>query len=143
MQVGVNMKKGIVFTVLTSLFCIFFLTGCIESSTEKGKIRDLEYTVVCEDNLPEELQKGIKERKAKEFKISYSDGSFLYICRGYGEQETGGYSIRVTDLYLSEDGIVFATEFIGPDKSENVPQVSSYPVITVKTEIIDKPLIFE
>ena len=31
-----------------------------------------------------------RQKKEKEFKMTYQDNGFLYICVGYGRQETGG-----------------------------------------------------
>ena len=33
--------------------------------------------------------------KAGEFKLTYTANGYLYIARGYGMQDTGGYSIQV------------------------------------------------
>lgn len=65
-------------------------------------------------DIPEELQNDIEEKKAADFKMTYKDSEFLYIVRGYGEQETGGYSICIRDLYLTSNAIIFDTELIGP-----------------------------
>ena len=48
------------------------------------KIKDLEYTVIAEDNIPEELLEKIEERKENAFKLTFEDQGFLYICVGYG-----------------------------------------------------------
>ena len=52
-------------------------------------------------------------------------------------QQTGGYSIKVNAVYQTDGGVVLDTEFIGPDKSENVPQSPSYPYIVIKTEEVE------
>ena len=57
---------------------------------EPDKISDLDYTIAAEADIPEELQNDIEEKKAADFKMTYKDSEFLYIVRGYGEQETGG-----------------------------------------------------
>ena len=51
------------------------------------------------------MYKSQEERKAENFKLTYSDKQYLYICIGYGEQETGGYSIAVNELYLTDNAI--------------------------------------
>ena len=92
---------GIVITVLA--VC---LTGCgAEEKKGDEKLKDIEFTVLGEENIPEELKQIIDEKKEKEFKITYQDGDFLYICVGYGKQETGGYSITINELYLTANAI--------------------------------------
>ena len=109
------------------------------------KIKDLEFTVLAEDNVPEELQTVIEEKKGNAFKVTYQDNGFLYICIGYGEQVSGGYSITVNDLYLAENAIYADTTLIGPDPSDSSSakkNAPSYPYIVIKTEFVDKPVVF-
>ena len=93
------------------------LAGCAIESGEPEKIRDLKFTVVSEDKLPQELLQMINEKKANRFELAFSDAGYTYFCRGYGMQQTGGYSIKVNALYRTKTGVVLDTEFIGPDKS--------------------------
>ena len=143
----VTMKKKKI--CLRMLICIFmswvFLTGCGEKRDNLAKIKDLEFTVIAEENIPEELLKAIEEKKTEGFKITYQDKGFVYICTGYGEQETGGYSITVNGLYETENAVYFDTTLIGPKPGENEGKKGSksYPYIVVKTEMIDKPVVFE
>ena len=65
------------------------------------------------------------------------------IVRGYGEQETGGYSICIRDLYLTSNAIIFDTELIGPRKGETISKSPSYPYIVVKVELRDENVVFE
>ncbi|MEW4412605.1 protease complex subunit PrcB family protein [Clostridium sp. AN503] len=62
---------------------------------------------------------------------------------GYGEQPTGGYSISVNELYLTENSIVIDTELKGPEKGEEVGVEKSYPYIVVQTEYLENPVIFQ
>lgn len=128
--------------------CILFvlvlaLSGCSMSSLDTTKLRDLEFTVISEERLPTELKALIDERKTETFKLTYNDKEFLYICIGYGEQATGGYSIAVNDLYLTEDAITISTSLLGPGPEDNVGSAPSYPYIVVKTEYLDKTVTFE
>ena len=95
------------------------------------------------DRYPEELQNDIEEKKAADFKMTYKDSEFLYIVRGYGEQETGGYSICIRNLYLTSNAIIFDTELIGPRKGETISKSPSYPYIVVKVELRDENVVFE
>ena len=58
-----------------------------------------------EEAVPEELKQEIEERKEMDFKLTYEDNGKLYIARGYGEKETGGYSISVKDVYLTQNAL--------------------------------------
>ena len=122
---------------------IIALSGCSMSSLDTTKLRDLEFTVVSEERLPEELKTLIEERKTGDFKLTYNDKEFLYICIGYGEQATGGYSIAVNDLYLTEEAITISTSLLGPGPEDRIGSAPSYPYIVVKTEYLDKTVTFE
>ena len=126
----------------TQLLFLFLLNGC--SITENGgmKLRDLEFTLVSDERLPEELKALLEERKTAEFKFTYTDQESLYICIGYGEQSTGGYSIVVNELYLTDNAIYANTQLLGPQASEKGNKVPSYPYIVIKTEYLDKTVIF-
>ena len=77
------------------------------------------------------------------FKLTYTDDQNLYIVVGYGEQETGGYSICIRNLYLTSNAIIFDTELIGPRKGETISKSPSYPYIVVKVELRDENVVFE
>lgn len=124
---------GLLTTVLTG--------GCASKLEGMNKERDLEFTVVCEKDIPSTLKDVIEEKKEKPFQISYTSGDELYIAVGYGIQETGGYSITVNELYETADTVVMDTTLIGPDKQEAISP--SYPYIVVKTEAVpDKTIEF-
>ena len=86
------------------------LAGC----KEEEKIRDLDFTVVSSECIPKELLSEIDSKKQEEFRLTFRDKDYLYLCMGYGEKETGGYSIRVEELYLTDSSIVFDTTLLGP-----------------------------
>jgi len=134
-------KKMLSFILTVVLGCI--LCGCSIEETNGTKISDLEYTIVEEAKLPEELKTQIEAKKAADFKMTYESENELYIVHGYGEQATGGYSISVKELYLTSNAVVFDTELIGPRKGENASQSPSYPYIVVKTELREENVIFQ
>lgn len=117
--------------------------ACGKKQDAMEKIKDLECTVIAEDNIPEELKEQIEEKKANAFRLTFEDKGFLYICVGYGTQETGGYSIAVNDLYETANAVYLDTNLIGPAPEEKSNQVASYPYIVVKMEFIDKPVVFD
>lgn len=131
-------------TMMLFTFAVAFLmtlSGC--GSTEDLKLRDLEFTILSEEKIPEQLTTMIAEKKEAPFQFTYSDNENLYICVGYGEQESGGYSIAVNELYLTEENIHVDTNLLGPESTEKSNKVPSYPYIVIKTEYLDKTVIFE
>lgn len=136
-------KMLLVCCLLAWVFVVRVLTGCSVQKEDQEKVRDLEFTVTGEADLPQELAQLIQEKKAAPFKLTYSNDQGLYIVVGYGEQQTGGYSIRVRELYLTENSIVIDTELLGPEKGEEVGVEKSYPYIAVQTEYLENPVIFQ
>ncbi len=137
-------KKRIVIiiaTVVIAIICV--LSGCDVASMERVKLRDLEFVILSEEVLSEELKAIIDERKAEPFKLTYADADALYICIGYGAQESGGYSITVDELYLTETAIYVETTLLGPDGGKAVNKVPSYPYIVIRTEALDQNVICE
>lgn len=116
--------------------------GCTLTKEDDGRLRDLEFSVAGEGQVPAELAKLIAERQQQPFKLTYTDESHLYIAIGYGVQPTGGYSIRVADLYLTENSIVIDTELMGPEKGENPGSGQSFPYIVIATEYLEEPVVF-
>ena len=85
---------------------------CLAGCKEEEKIRDLDFTVVSSECIPKELLSEIESKKQEEFRLTFRDKDYLYLCMGYGEKETGGYSIRVEELYLTDSSIVFDTTLL-------------------------------
>ena len=129
--------------ILFAAFLGSVLSGCSVEETNRTKVADLEYSIVEDAEIPEELMTMIEEKKAADFKLTHEMGEDLYIVRGYGEQATGGYSIRIKDCYLTSNAILFDTELVGPRKGENASASPSYPYIVIKTEKRDQSTIFE
>lgn len=123
--------------------CCGILGGCSVETTNGTKVADLEYEIVEVTDVPEEILTEIEAKKAADFKTSYELDGKLYIVRGYGEQETGGYSICIRDCYLTSNAILFDTELVGPRKGEKVSASPSYPYIVIKMENRDESIIFE
>ena len=136
-------KVLLVAALLAWVVVVRVLTACSVEKDDLKKVRDLEFTVVGETDLPEELKQVIGEKKTAPFKMTYTDDQNLYIAVGYGEQENGGYSISVRELYLTENAIVADTELLGPESAEQTGAEKSYPYIVVKTEYLEEPVIFQ
>lgn len=129
--------------IILIFMAALFLGGCSVQSDDTGKIKDLEFTVIGEDEIPEELFAQIQEKKSEEMQITYSNEENTYIVRGYGVQSSGGYSISVDELYLTENSIVLKSSLIGPSVAEQVDKTESTPYVVIKTELTDKNVVFE
>ena len=134
-------KKRVMFLLLVML--LGFLAGCAQGAEKPEKIKDVEYTVQKEGELPEELLNKIREKQKEAFRMTYATDGYLYIAKGYGTRETSGYSIRITDLYEAAEGIVVYTELIGPGKEEPVLQVETYPYVVVKLKDFGMDVLFQ
>ena len=138
-------KSSIKRAVLLASACIaaVWLAACApEAQTEEGA-ENMEFTVVSEDRLPEELLKIVESKKENAFKLTYADEGYLYICIGYGRQESGGYSVTVDALYETENAVVFHTRLMGPEKSEKTKEIATYPYVVVRMKDGKKSVEFD
>ena len=113
-------------------------TGCQEKRGE-----DLEFTVSGEADIPAALKELIDKKREKAFKLTYADGQEMYIVIGEGPQKGGGYSVAVKALYETDNSIVIRTELQGPEAGEAKGTEESFPVLIVRTEFRDKPVVFQ
>ena len=134
------MKKGII--LISCLIIGLNLFGCSTQTDRTEKLRDLEFTVLDKDDIPESFIEEITDRVEKGFKLTFEDQGYLYIAEGYGKQETSGYSIEVAEIYETENAIYVQTDLIGPSNDEKIVERPTYPYIVLKTESIDKNLVF-
>lgn len=137
---GKFVKRILAFTI-TYVTLITVAAGCSADEAPEDKIKELEFTVVGEEQQPEALREIIAEKSAEPFQISYTLGEELYIAIGYGEQPSGGYSISVNEFYEADESVVIDTTLIGPGKAENVTSTPTRPYIVVKTENIEDKMI--
>ncbi|MBR6771594.1 MAG: protease complex subunit PrcB family protein [Lachnospiraceae bacterium] len=143
------MKKKAKGLVILAMVALLSLAGCsIKTQERDEKLKDMEFTVLGEGDIPQELRELVEERKEEEFKLTYQDGDFLYICIGYGRQETGGYSITVSGMYLTANAIYVDTNLIGPEPGEKKlygvrEEGASYPYVVLRTEYLEKPVVFD
>ena len=132
------MKK---WCLLILIICL--LWGCGVETQDSEKVKDLDFTVLEPENIPEELRNVLEEKKSNPFKVTYEDGGYLYICIGYGEQQSSGYSIAVEDLYLTSNAIYVDACLMGPDAGEKTTKAVTCPYIVLKLEDLEKSVVFE
>lgn len=130
-----------------SLFCLaavlmMILSGCQFVHMEEGKKTALDYTVVKQEDIPKEVVTLIEEKRAKEFQMTYQSGDYLYLIKGYGQQMSGGYSIQVEELSLSDSAVFFTTKLLGPSDNSQGGE-PSYPYIVIKMQYREEPVQFQ
>jgi len=135
------MKKIILAILCIVVFC--FTTSCSTEKLSMEKLRDIEFTVVKEEDIPKEFLSVIQEKDKSPFKLTYADQGELYIAEGYGRQKTSGYSIEVKDCYETENAVYVHTNLIGPAKEEKIVEAETFPYIVIKMEFIDKNVVFQ
>ncbi|MBQ2985986.1 MAG: protease complex subunit PrcB family protein [Tyzzerella sp.] len=136
-------KNPAILLLCLSAFIMMLFTACSAQTISTKKLRDIDFTVVDEDDIPEALEEMIDEKEDKPFKLTYADNGDLYIAVGYGEQPATGYSIQVKELYESENAIYIHTNLIGPAKDEKIIERETKAYIVIKTEFIDKNVVFQ
>ena len=135
------MKK--IFSTIIVISILFAVCGCSAKELATEKIRDIDFTVVKEEDIPEELMTKIKEKETTRLKLTYADQGALYIAEGYGEQPTSGYSIEVKECFETKNAIYLHTNLIGPSKEERIVEKATYPYIVIKMEFVDKNVVFQ
>lgn len=125
------------------VLALLLLTACGVETQDSEKLEDLEFTVLAPEEIPEELFSVLEEKKAAPFKVTYEDEGYLYICVGYGEQSSSGYSIAVEDLYLTSNAIYVHTELLGPGTGESTADTATCPYVVLKLEYLDKSVVFD
>ena len=121
----------------------FLITGCGLDTTKEDVGQSVEFTVVSPEEIPKELAGILDANKESEMMLSYRIEDYFYLIRGYGKQDTGGYSITVNHVVLKDDGIHVNTRLLGPAAGEEIPKEPSCPYVVVKTEYMEKQVIFD
>ena len=128
---------------MVCLGIVLTISACPVQKIQTEKLRDLDYTVLCEEDVPEELKKQIQERKKEEFRMTYEDQGILYLAKGYEEKDTTGYQVAVKACYETENALCIRTELLGPSKKEKIIREKTQPYIVVKISSVGKNVVFE
>lgn len=137
------MKKRILSALMIMMTAIgmVFMSGCGKAGKE-AKLVPVDFTVVSFDDIPKELTAEIESKKSEDFRITYSADGWLYIARGYGMQNSGGYSIAVKEVSMADNAVYFDSELIGPKQGEAVNKLATYPYVVVKLEDAGQSVVF-
>ena len=68
-------KIAVLFVCL--LVCGLVLTACGIEKKDSAKVRDMDYTVLQPEEVPDELKEVIEEKKEGDFKVTYTYGGYL------------------------------------------------------------------
>mgnify|MGYP002496595857 CR=1 FL=1 len=107
-----DMRKWCCLLILT-----FLLSGCGMQTQESERLKDLDFTVMDLEKVPEALRDVLEEKKSMPFKVTYEGDGYLYIC--------------------------VDTELLGPGKGETTTAAVTCPYIVLKLEYLDKSVVFE
>lgn len=135
--------KKFLFCICMGLAILTLMGGCTVTDMSEGEQKEVDYTIIPENEIPEEILKLVEDKKESDFQMTYQDENYLYLIRGYGRQERGGYSIQVDGVSVGESAITVKTSLLGPSKEEQQLTEPSYPYIVLKTEYRDIPVQFE
>ena len=83
-------SKSMLLFLAAACLAAALLSGCAAHSGPQEKLRDLEFTVLDKEDVPQEMKEMIEREKAEPFRMTYTDQGSLYIAEGYEAQpETG------------------------------------------------------
>ena len=85
-----TMNRSVVLLLLIAVLA-GSIWGCGMMQQKKGKEHAVEYTVLGEDQIPDEIRKVVDVKKQEEFQMTYQEEDMLYLLQGYGIQSSGGH----------------------------------------------------
>lgn len=155
MKKKIGILLGTVFTII-GVILLFKIT---KIDIENKGI--MEYAVLEEENIPQEINEEIQRYKIEGCKNSYICNGKLYILVCYGEQTVPGYVVEITEIYESSNRIFVKTtlkgsvimegetkekstrKVIGTDKAkQKYDENEMYPYIVIKVDVDDKSVVF-
>lgn len=90
------MQKNRLLTGALILFLMIIVSSCGIEKISRKKIKDIDFTVVAEIEMPLEVKQIVEKRKEQPFKVTYSDNQYTYIIIGYGRQNHQATALRST-----------------------------------------------
>ncbi len=137
-------RRAVLAAVCTAaVILLVMLTGCVTRHGGDKKIRDLEFTVVDMEDVPQELKDTMDQNEKSPFQMTYADQGQLYIAEGYGEQPTTGYSVEVLEVFETEEALHIRTNLLGPEKGEEIKEIATFPCVVVQLGYIEKDVLFD
>lgn len=137
----IRRRLGFAAVLFLLMLLLLFLSGCFRQADEDVEKQELSFTVVPEKEISGELKKLLEKKKEKPFRFSYIDEDALYIVEGFGEKDSGGYSVLVDQLYLMKQAVYFNALLVGPEEEDRTLE-KTYPYIVIKLERREEPVVF-
>lgn len=138
---GKKVYSMLLLVLLTVGIVMPAVSGCAKTGDEE-QLTPVDFTVVSFDDIPKDFLAQIEEKKSADFRLSYTADGWLYIARGYGQQSSGGYSIAIKEVSMSDNAVYFDSELIGPGQGEAVNKLATYPYVVVKLEDAGRSVVF-
>ena len=141
------MKKRVIsllllmMTVIGTVAAMVSVSGC-DREAEDENLTSVDFTVVSFEDIPKDFLTQIEEKKNADFRLTYTADGWLYIARGYGAQNSGGYSIAIKEVSMSDNAVYFDSELLGPKQGEAVNKLATYPYVVVKLEDAGRSVVF-
>ena len=102
-----------------------------------GNANEFVYKVL-NRNFPEIVNKYIGENAKEETQCVLHTDSNTYIVLTMGSKPTSGYSIKINDVVLGNDGITVFAKYIAPPEDGYVTQVPTCPVSVIELNRVYK-----
>lgn len=134
------MRKWCIYIIPVCLALL--LSACSAGRDSVKKLREVEFTVMDPDDVPEEMKMKIEEEKDQPFRLTYADDGYLYVARGYGKKDSSGYCVQVRECYETENSVCVKTVLEGPD-AEEPDDKATCPYVVIKTEYVEKNVVFD
>ena len=101
------------------MLAICILSGCGVQTQDEKRLKDLDFTVLDPEKIPEELRDVLEEKKEQPFKVTYED------------------------LYQTSNAVCVVTELLGPGNGEEAAEATTCPYIVLKMESMDLSVVFK
>ena len=138
-------RRQIIGALVLGIFValVIQLQGCGMQVLPQEERKEVSFTIISKECIPDSLAKLIEERKEEEMKITYVDQGKRYIVIGYGRQNSGGYSIYIKDFYKTENALYVDTCLMGPKEKKEAQETASYPVMVLRISEMGLPVVFQ
>ena len=87
-------KVVVVMLALLIIMPVCAMTGC-SGSKEPDNKTSVDYTVVENADLPDELKKLIESKKDKVMRLTYTTKDYTYVVAGYGTRKPADIQLRL------------------------------------------------
>lgn len=124
-----------------SIMSVLCLSGCTVRKIDMNDRHKKAYEIVPPEKLPEMCKKQVEMCKKNPFTYVYEENNRMYLVRGYGEKETGGYRVKIVEVAESSNTVFLKTELCGP--KQKMPKKNTYPYCVVKVRADGKMAVFE